>query len=104
MFGRTFCGNFVGEKCFGGKILVENFGGNAIFDILEPCFAYTVSWKHFVFVFVYVYMYLSLFSLHLGHCHHQMISFKKLYGFYGLEYHTVEINGDVTMGNDQPTE
>ena len=94
---------------FGRKLLVENvwwksLGGNAIFDILEPCFAYTVSWKHFVFVFVYVYMYLSLFSLHLGHCHHQMISFKKLCGFYGLEYHTVEINGDVTMGNDQPTE
>ena len=60
------------------------------------------SWKHFVFVFVYVYMYLSLFSLHLGHCHHQMISFKKLCGFYGLEYHTVGINGDVTMG-ERPT-
>ena len=25
-----------------------------------------------------------------------MISFKKIYGLYGLEHHTVEISGDVT--------
>ena len=34
-------------------------------------------------------------SLCLGSCHHQMISFKKIYGLYGLEHHTLEINGDV---------
>ena len=35
-------------------------------------------------------------SLRLVHCHHQMISFQKIYGLYGLEHHIVEINGDVT--------
>ena len=42
-------------------------------------------------------------SLHLGHCHHQMISCQKIYGLYGLEHHTVEINGDVTMRTDGRT-
>ena len=32
-------------------------------------------------------------SIRLGHCHHQMISFQKIYGLYGLERHTVDING-----------
>ena len=43
-------------------------------------------------------------SLRLGHCHHQIVSFQKIYGMYCLEHHTVEINGkrwegegDVTM-------
>ena len=27
-----------------------------------------------------------------------MIIFQKIYGLYGLEHHTVEINGDVTLG------
>ena len=36
-------------------------------------------------------------SLHLGHCHHHMISFRKIYGLDGLKHHTMEINGDVTM-------
>ena len=26
-----------------------------------------------------------------------MISFRKIYGLYGLEHHTVEINGNVTL-------
>ena len=30
-----------------------------------------------------------------------MISFQKLYGLYGLEHQTVEINGDVTMRTDK---
>merc|ERR1712016_83994 len=30
-------------------------------------------------------------------CHHQMISFQKIYGLSGLKHHTMEINGDVTM-------
>ncbi len=30
-----------------------------------------------------------------------MISFQKIYGLYGLEHHTVEINGDVTMRTDE---
>ena len=38
-------------------------------------------------------------SLCLGQCHHQMISFHKIYGLYGLEHHTVEKNGDVTLGD-----
>ena len=32
-----------------------------------------------------------------------MISFQKIYGLYGLEHHTVEINGDVTMRTDDQT-
>ena len=37
-------------------------------------------------------------SVRLGQCHHQMISFQKIYGLHGLEHHTMEINGDVTLG------
>ena len=34
---------------------------------------------------------------------HQMISFQKIYGLYGLKHHSMEINGDVTMEtNEQP--
>ena len=53
-----------------------------------------------------VYVCLCLFvSIRLGHCHHQMISFQKIYGLYGLKNHTMEINGDVTMEtNKQPDE
>ena len=36
-------------------------------------------------------------SLRLSYYHHQMMSIQKIYGLYGLEHHTVEINGDVTM-------
>ena len=43
-------------------------------------------------------------SLHLGHCHHQMISFQKIYGLYGLEHHNMEINRDVTMRDEQTAE
>ena len=32
-----------------------------------------------------------------------MMSFQKIYGLYGLEHHTVEINGDVTMRTDGQT-
>ena len=39
----------------------------------------------------------------LGHCHHQETSFQKIYGLYGLKHHTMEINGDVTMTNDERT-
>ena len=39
-------------------------------------------------------------SLRLSHYRHQMISFQKIYGVYGLEHHTVLINGDVTMRTD----
>ena len=47
--------------------------------------AYIESWNHFVFVFVCVCVCLCLciclfVSLRLGHCHHQMISFQKIYG------------------------
>ena len=43
-------------------------------------------------------------NLRLGHCHYQMISFQKIYGFCGLKHHMIEINGDVTMEtNKQPT-
>ena len=33
-----------------------------------------------------------------------MISFQKIYGLCGLEHHTVEINGDVTMRTDGRTD
>ena len=36
-------------------------------------------------------------SICLGHCHHQMTSFQKIYGLYSLKHHTMEINGDVIM-------
>ena len=42
-------------------------------------------------------------TLRLSHYHHQMMSFQKIYGLYGLEHHTVEINGDVTMRTDGQT-
>ena len=59
--------------------------------------AYIGSWKHFFFsVYVCIFLFVSIC---LSHCHHQMISFQKIYGFYGLEHHTVEINGDVTLGD-----
>ena len=45
---------------------------------------------------------LCLFAcLRLGHCHHWMTSFQKIYGLYGLEQHTVEINGDVSMRDNR---
>ena len=34
---------------------------------------------------------------------HQMISFQKIYGLYGLKHHSMEINGDVTMETDKQT-
>ena len=37
------------------------------------------------------------------HCHHQMISFQKIYGLYGLKHYLMEINGDVTMETDKQT-
>ena len=42
-------------------------------------------------------------SLRLGQCHHQMISFQKIYGLYGLKHQTMEINGDVTMETNKQT-
>ena len=61
-----------------------------------------------MFLSLYVSMCLCLciclfVTLRLSHYHHQMISFQKIYGLYGLEHHTVEINGDVTMETDGPT-
>ena len=51
---------------------------------------------------LYLSVCLCLFvSLRLDHCHHQMISFQKIYGLYGPEYHIVETNGDVTMWEKQ---
>ena len=51
-----------------------------------------------------VYVCLCLFvSIRLGHCHHQMISFQKIYGLYGLKHHSMEINGDVTMETNEQT-
>ena len=51
---------------------------------------------------VYVCLCLSV-SIRLGHCHHQMISFQKIYGLYGLKHHTIEINADVTMETNKQT-
>ena len=52
-----------------------------------------------------VYVCLCLFvSIRLGHCHHHMISFQKLYGLYGLKHHTMEINGDVIMETNERME
>ena len=39
---------------------------------------------------LYLSLSVSFFvSLRLGHCHHQILSFQKIYGLYGLEHHTV---------------
>ena len=77
-----------------GKVLVEILVGNAIFYILEPpAFKkYSIQW---VSEALCICLCLCLFfvSLRLGHCHHQILSFQKIYGLYGLEHHTVEING-----------
>ena len=43
-----------------------------------------------VFVFVFIFF----VSICLGHCHHQMISFRKIYSLNGLKHHSMEINGD----------
>ena len=71
-------------------------------EMLYKNIAYIGSSKHFVFVCVsvsYLCLCICLFvSLRIGQCHHQMISFQKIYGLHGLEHHTVEINGDVTLG------
>ena len=49
-------------------------------------------------------VYVCLFvSICLGHYHHQLISFQKIYGLYGLKHHTMEINGDVTMETNEQT-
>ena len=83
-------------------------GENYIFHILEPpAFKkYSIHWVLEALciciclcmcVFVFVFVFLSI-------CHHQMISFQKIYGLYGLKHNTMEINGDVTMETDrQPT-
>ena len=39
----------------------------------------------------------------VGHWIVGVMSFQKIYGLYGLEHHTVEINGDVTMRTDGRT-
>ena len=94
MFGRNCCENFVGEKFLGEKFWWNFFGGNAI-SLIPQLFKNIIFWVlealciciclcMCVFVFV---------SLRLGHCHHQIVSFQKIYGLYGLEHHTVEING-----------
>ena len=49
------------------------------------------SWKYFVFVIVCVCVSLSFCKSSSQSL--QMISFKKIYGLYGLEHHTVKING-----------
>ena len=91
--------------------MVGIFGGNAIYgiDILEPP-AFQENCIHWVlealciclsFVSDCLCLCICLFvSLCLGHCHRQMISFQKIYGLYGLQHHTVEINGDVTVRTD----
>ena len=97
-------------KIFWWKMLVENLGGNTIYDILEvPVFQ-----KYSIRLVFQSTLYLSLsvsvcciylfVSLCLGHCHQRMTSFQKIFGLYVLEHHTMEINGDVTMrDNEQRT-
>ena len=48
---------------------------------------------------VFVFVFVCFLSLRLGQCYHQMISFQKIIVLYGLEHHTVEINGDFTLGH-----
>ena len=101
MFGRQLL-----WKCFGGKFWWKIFGGNAIFNIIEPL----DFQKYIIHLGLGSTWYLSLsvsvcfcifVSLCLGHCHHQMIGFQKIYDLYGPEHHTVEINGDVTTRYEQ---
>ena len=50
---------------------------------------------------VFVFGFCIFVSLRLGQCHHQMISFQKIYGLYSLKHHAVEINGNVTLEDTQ---
>ena len=98
----------------GTKVLVENgwwriFGGNALFDINKPLLLKSIAYIGSTFylsfsVYVCFCLCICLFvSIRLGHCHHQMISFQKIYGLYGLKHHSMEINGDVTMETNEQT-
>ena len=54
---------------------------------------------HFLSLSVSVF---RLFAcLCLGRGHHQMISFQKIYGLYGLKRHTGEKRSDVALANTQ---
>ena len=54
---------------------------------------------HFLSLSVSVF---RLFAcLCLGRGHHQMISFQKIYGLYGLKRHTGEKRSDVALTNTQ---
>ena len=111
MLGGNFFFFLVKKFFWKKKIEVENFWWKFLEEMsylisLNPLpfknIAYIGSWKHFVFVFVCAYVSLSL---HLSFSKpavmssplHQIISFQKIYGLYGLKHHTMEINGDVTM-------
>ena len=77
---------------------MENFGGSLAENVWRKISAFK---KYSIFglgstlyLSLSVSVCLCLFvSLCLRHCHHQIISFHKIYGLYGLEHHTVEING-----------
>ena len=79
-------------------MLVKSLGENALFGILEPpAFQkYSIHWVLEALCIclclcLCVFFCICLYgSLRLGHCHHQMVGFQKIYGLYGLVYHTVQ--------------
>ena len=73
-------------KMFGGKCLVE--------------LSHTLGLGSTLNLSLSMYVCLCLFVVckySSRYCHHQMISFQKIYGLYGLKHHSMEINGDVTI-------
>ena len=90
------------ENC-SGKVLVEFFGKMPYLISLNPQLLKNIAYFGSLYLSLSVSVCLSV-SLHLGHCHHQMISFQKIYGLYGLEHHNMEINRDVTMQDEQTAE
>ena len=92
---------------FSGKFWWEIFGGIFwrkchIWYPWPPCFSkiyQTLGLGSTLYLSLSVSMCLCLciclfVSISLGHCHHQIVSFQKIYGLYGLEHHTVHCSGD----------
>ena len=62
--------------------------------------AHDGSFKDFTFVYLCICDFVIVFVIAVRQWFVGIMSFQKIYGLYGLEHHTVEINGDVTMRTD----
>ena len=88
-WGKHFCEQFVENvwwAIFSAQVLVENFEGNAIFNIFwasafKKNIAYIACLKYFVFVCICVFVMVFIFVLVIV-----MISFQKIYSFQSLKW------------------